>query len=242
MGMTRRHASRCSRKRPAASRTRIPERQTLSSGSERAQTLEETGRVSAVAGEYEIDHRLSDSAANVHLGIWDNSLDPDSDRERRTDGRNDRCRCGSHGRDETGRSTHDRPLARAAWIASHGGVPPLLDRGRSEDQSSCEPAEVDRFSVSPGESSGIVAESLSRGLSRRQFRRAGNRSVSSCLQKGALSVRNQSLSASRACSERRRDWSRRFEAAFATSGGSASSAAASRDSAFSSRAATASSC
>jgi hypothetical protein len=151
MGMTRRHASRCSRKRPAASRTRIPERQTLSSGSERAQTLEETGRVSAVAGEYEIDHRLSDSAANVHLGIWDNSLDPDSDRERRTDGRNDRCRCGSHGRDETGRSTHDRPLARAAWIASHGGVPPLLDRGRSEDQSSCEPAEVDRFSVSPGE-------------------------------------------------------------------------------------------
>jgi acetamidase/formamidase len=30
----------------------------------------------AVPAEYEIDYRLDDSAANVHLGVWDNSLDP----------------------------------------------------------------------------------------------------------------------------------------------------------------------
>ena len=29
-----------------------------------------------MSGEYEIDHRLHDSAENVHLGVWDNSLDP----------------------------------------------------------------------------------------------------------------------------------------------------------------------
>lgn len=29
-----------------------------------------------MSGEYEIDHRVSDSSENVHLGVWDNSIDP----------------------------------------------------------------------------------------------------------------------------------------------------------------------